>query len=83
MSLNTARARISGYLNSVRPLENSAKLPYDSDRKDARKERDYDKVLSLANQPLSILNHIKDGTLLPRHVKHFTQMYPELHQELS
>lgn len=83
IALSAARGRVSNYLNSMRPVKNGAKLPYDADHRDPEKEREYNKVLDLANQPLSILKHIKDGSLLPKHVKHMTGMYPELHQELS
>lgn len=81
--LSAARGRISNYLNSQRPLPNQSKLPYDSEPKDPQKEREYDKVIDMASQPLSVLKHIKDGSLLPKHMIHFTGMFPELHQELS
>lgn len=81
--LNTARGRISGYLNSIRPLPNQQKLPYDSTHKDPIKERQYDEAVDLANQPLRILKHVKDGTLISRHMQAFTSMYPELHSEIS
>lgn len=81
--LNAAKARVSNYLNSVRPVKNPNKLPFDSEHKDHQKDREYDKVLDLANQPLSILKHVKNGTLLPKHMKDFSSMYPELHQHLS
>lgn len=81
--LNTARGRISGYLNSVKPVKKSAQYIYDTDRPDKQKDREYDKTLDLALNPLSILNHVKKGTLLPKHMQAFTSMYPELHQSLS
>lgn len=81
--LSSAKARISGYLNSARPTYVSSQLPFDKQYKDDNKEREYNKVLDLANRPLSILNHVKKGTLLPKHMTAFTQMYPELYQDLS
>lgn len=83
MLMTAAKARVSNYLNSVRPLPNPAKLPFDTEQKDKHKDREYDKVLDLANQPLSVLKHIKDGTLLPKHVAALNAMYPELHEHLS
>ncbi len=80
--LSQARGRVSGYLNSIRPLPNTSKLPFDKETKDPQKQHEYNKVLDLANQPLSILKDIKTGRLVPKQVKHFTQMFPELHQEL-
>lgn len=81
--LSSAKARVSNYLNSVRPIDMAATLPFDRPRKDKHKEREYNKVLDLANRPLSILKHVKNGTLKPKHMAAFTQMYPELYQNLS
>lgn len=81
--LSAAKIRISNHLNSVRPLPNVSKLPYDGEYKDPQKKRDYHKVLDLALQPLSILKKIKSGSLVPTDMAHFTQMYPELHSHLS
>lgn len=78
----TAKGRVSGYLNSIRPVQNPT-LPFDSVHKDKQKNRDYEKALDLANQPLRILKHIKDGTLSPKHLMAFNSMYPELHSHLS
>lgn len=82
MLLQSAKGRINNYLNSVRPMPDS-KLPFDAATKDPQKERQYNKVLDMANQPLSVLNHIKDGSLTPEQVKHFSNMYPELYNHLS
>lgn len=83
MLLQTARGRISGYLNSVRPTKNIAKLPFDKERTDPNKERIYNRVLDLANHPQNIVEHIHQGNLLPQHVQAFNAMYPELHQVMS
>lgn len=76
------KSRVFNYLNGVRPLK-ANKLPYDTDQPDPTKDREYEKTLNLANQPLSVLSHIKKGTLLPKHMKDFVGMYPELHDHLS
>lgn len=81
--LNKNKGQISGYLNSIRPQKNQQKLPYDSEQKNPLQERDYNKALDLANNPLSILKHIKDGDLLPKHMAAFNAMYPDLHNHLS
>ena len=81
--LSATQGRISNYLNSLRPIQNQTKLPYDSDRQDPTKVREYHKALDMANQPLSVLNHIKSGTLLPKHMVALNSMYPELKEHLS
>lgn len=80
--LSAAKARVSNYLLSQKPQTQNA-LPYDSERKDPVKEKKYHNTLDLANHPLTIMNHIKDGTLLPSQVNDLKQMYPELHEHLS
>lgn len=81
--LNQTKGRVSMYLNSIRPLPNQSKLPFDEPNPQTQKKRSYDKAIALAVNPLSILNHINDGSVTPEHVKHFTSLYPEVHSYLS
>lgn len=83
MLLNTAKGRINSYLNSIRPIPNQRVLPFDNETSNSDKARSYDRAISIANQPLSVLNNIQKGTLTSEHVKHFTSLYPELHGHLS
>ena len=83
MMIQSSRTRINNYLNSLRPMQDMNKLPFDQDHHDPQKARGYDKAIDLANQPLSILNHVKDGSLTPEQMTHFTSMYPELYNHLS
>ena len=81
--LNAAKGRVSRFLGTVRPIPTTNKLPYDSDHKSPQKEHEYDQFVRLAQQPLTILNKIKDGSLNVAHAGAFKSMYPELHQVLS
>lgn len=83
MMVQAAKGRINNYLNSVRPQPAPGRLPYDPEVKDKQKERSYNKAIDLAIKPLSILNHVKDGTLSTDQMKHFVGMYPEIHSYLS
>lgn len=83
MLLGAAKSRINGYLNQIRPQAVSAKLPFDEHVADKGKERDYNKALDIANKPLSVIDHIKNGTLDPDHVKHMNALYPELSNHLQ
>ena len=47
------------------------------------KKKNYDRAVDIAAQPLGILNHIKNGSITVQDLKHFTQMYPELHTHLA
>lgn len=81
--MQAAKGRINNYLNSLRPQSNMPMAPFDDPTPNKEKERSYNRALDLANSPLSILNHIKDGTLTPEHVTHFNALYPELYSHLS
>jgi len=83
MLMSAAKGRIVNYLNSVRPLPPVGQLPYDEHHEDPHQKRVYDRAIDIALQPMSILNHIKSGTLDPETLQHFTSMYPELHSHLS
>lgn len=81
--MNQAKGRIYGYLNSLRPLPNPMKAPFDKPAPDRDKHREYDRAISLAVNPLKILDHVNKGNLTPDDMKHFTALYPEVHSLLS
>ena len=81
--LHQARARVSNYLNAVKPRPKADKLPFDSDMPTAKSKRDYNEAVKIAASPLSILNKVNDGTLTPDHVSHLQNMYPEVYSLLA
>lgn len=83
MLLGAAKGRINNYLNSIRPQKIQPKLPFDEEMPDKEKDKSYDRALNIANKPLSILDHIKNGTLDPEHMQHMQGMYPELTNHLQ
>jgi hypothetical protein len=83
MMLESAKGRVYNYLNQIRPQKDIMKLPYDHEPDTTRQEKTYDKVAHMALSPLSIMNHVKDGSITPEDMKHFTNLYPELHSHLS
>lgn len=83
MLLNAAKARISNYLTSVKPQDNPMKKPFDPPPDNRGQERTYNSALDIANHPLSILDQVRDGTLRLPELKHFSSMYPELHNQLN
>lgn len=80
--LTSAKVRMSDYLKQLRPQE-PQQMMYDTKHRDATKERTYRSALSIANAPLSVITHLKHGTMTLEHVKHLNSMYPELHDHLS
>jgi hypothetical protein len=81
--MSAAKMRVANYLNSQRPLKKTGGLVYDRDIPNPHHERAYDKTVGLANKPLSILKHVKDGTLVPKQVEDLNAMYPELYDHLK
>lgn len=82
MLLGSAKGRINNYLNQKRPQTITSRLPFDEHVPDKQKERSYDKAIDIANKPLSVLDHIKNGTLDSDHVEGINGMYPELSNHL-
>lgn len=71
------------YLNSNRPAE--AKVsPLDTPNKvEPLFQNKYDRILNVAQQPLIVLNHIKNGTLQLSDVSTIKALYPALYQKMS
>lgn len=71
------------YLNSLRP-SNPRLSPLDADIPVSRAQRaPFERALAVAEQPLSILEHIKKGTLLPQDMKTLQTIYPGFYQKMS
>ncbi len=81
--MNAARGRVSNYLSSLKPQKNQPKLAFDAPPDDREAEKSYNKALDIANRPLSVIDHINNGTLEPEHVKHFNALYPEVADHLN
>lgn len=83
MLLGAAKGRINNYLNNIRPQSIKPKMPFDEETQDKEHDRSYNKALNIANKPLSIIDHIKNGTLDTEHLKHMVGLYPELTNHLK
>lgn len=83
MAMAQTASSAVNYLNSLRP-EPSKPNPLDEDVEptEAQKET-FHNALTVAEQPLSVLNNVKDGTLVPEDVQHLQAMYPNLYQKLQ
>lgn len=60
----------TGILDSITPISPADKAQYN-------------RTLDIAQQPLVILNHIKQGTLTPKDVQDMRMMYPALYSKLT
>lgn len=83
---NAALGQIAGnaaqYLNSLRP--NVDKMaPLDSQMKiDPVRQASFDQALDIAEQPLIVLENVKDGTITPQQIMHLNKIYPALYPKL-
>lgn len=81
--MTTARTRMSNYLSALKPQKNPQKLAFDRQPSSTQADRTYNRAIDIAVSPLSILNHIKSGSLQADQVKHLNSMYPEFSQHLQ
>lgn len=71
------------YLHSLKPLGNQMS-PFDKIQPPSKmEEHAYDRQLQLAQHPLTILNHIKSGTVNPRDLETIQTLYPKLGQSIK
>ena len=81
--LNTVKGRVYNYLNSLRPVDTPETLPFDVKKDRTEQHKTYNRALDIASSPLSVVDRIKDGSIGIDHMKHLTQMYPEIYRALS
>ena len=67
------------YLNSIKPKEIKANPHEKPIPNDKMEEASYQRALDLAEHPLSVLNHVKEGTLVPSDVVEISTLYPHLY----
>jgi hypothetical protein len=66
----------TNYLNALRP-DTTKKAPLDSDRVPSSVQKaSYNNALAIAQQPMTIMQKVKDGTVTPDDIKHVTSLYP-------
>lgn len=71
------------YLSSIKPKAPQMS-PFDTEAKVPQADQArYDRALALAEQPLAIMEHVKDGTLLPEDIRTVQSIYPGLYDKLK
>ena len=70
-------------LNSIRPYH-ARMAPLDEEIEPSQSEKsDFHDTLGVAQQPLMLLHHIKNSTLLPQHVAIAKQIYPHFYSKIG
>lgn len=83
MGMGMLAGRISSFLASVKP-DTSPPGPLSPPRVPTAAEKaKYDTALTIAQQPLTVLQHVKDGSLTPFHIQALDAMYPSLYKGLK
>lgn len=76
------KTRIYNHLNSLKPRAPIG-MPFDHNPPTPDKDREYRHAVDMAARPLSILDHVQDGSISPAQLKNFAAMHPELHDLLK
>lgn len=76
-------ATASNYFQNLKPKQPQAR-PLDPETpKSPIEEHAYNQALDVAQQPIMVLQHAKNGTLLPVHVQTLNTLYPALHDQIA
>ncbi len=78
MLMSVAKGRMVNYLNGLRPTPAVDRLAFDPNPSMTDKTKAYNRATDIAANPLSILEHARQGSLTPDRLAHFQTMYPEL-----
>lgn len=82
-ALAATAARATQYLNSIRPSEVRGG-PLDPPREPSLVAKaQFNRALSIAENPLHVLERIREGTLVPRDVIALKSIYPALYDRMS
>lgn len=81
-AISETQTRAIQYLQSIKPQPyRSSPLDKEIQPSDAEMAR-YNRALDIAQQPLSVLQHVKDGTLQQSDIKDLATMYPSLYKQM-
>lgn len=82
-SMSQVAATAVNYLNALRP-KTQPQNPLDTPIKvTAAQKSEFDRALSIAQQPLTVLDKINKGTITPQDIKHIQTIYPNLYMDMS
>ena len=72
----------SQYLNNLKPKQPTLNAFDKAAPIDKAQQTKYNRALDIAQQPLMVLEHVKNGTLLPQDVQTLNTIYPNLHSQM-
>lgn len=82
-ALSQIASNAVGYLNSIRPASQQ-NAPLDTKMAPSVSDQaKFNRALDIANQPLSVLNRIKDGSISSQDIVTLQKLYPDLYSQLQ
>lgn len=81
-SLQTTGGRALQYLNAKLPKPVSELIGDQEHEPSKTEKREWMGAHDLVNDPISVLDHVRHGTLTPHHMEALTQVHPELLDEM-
>lgn len=83
IAMTSTATRVAGYLSSIRPTSiKTSPLDPEVEPNDSEKFR-FNRALEIAQQPLVVMQHMRDGTLTTEDVGHLQAMYPGFYSRIS
>jgi hypothetical protein len=81
--LGATSARAMSYLASIKP-DTAQQGPLEPARQPSDVEiAKYNRALAIAEQPLMVIKHVKDGTITPDDIKTISTIYPALYDSMK
>lgn len=81
--MSAVAVRATNYLNGLRPNTDKPGI-LDAKRIPSQMEKaQYHRALGIAQQPLIVLNHVKNGTVIPQDIVALKSIYPGLYDKMS
>lgn len=82
-AMSETAARAVSYLSQLRPKTEKQGILEDERIPSEFEKAKYDRALTIAQQPLMVLEHIKNNTLTPDDIHAMVSIYPGLYQRMS
>lgn len=82
MAIGAMVASTANYLNGLRPVE-IKNAPLDEPFEDPMQKDRFHEALDIAQQPVMVLQNLKEGVLTSQHVEDLKAMYPQVYQQMS
>lgn len=81
--LGALTAQATNYLNSIKPTNTSTGAFNAPVLPSKVQQEQYHRQVDIAEQPLMVMEHVKNGRLIPQDITTLTALYPQLYQKMA